>query len=74
MSVSPAHFVAIWQSANSVEEVAAATGMLPGSASGRASSYRRKGIRLKIMKRDDPKKLDVNQLNRIVDASESSST
>lgn len=45
--VSAEDFVKVWQSAENVDEVVAATGLTRGSACVRASRYRKMGIALK---------------------------
>ena len=50
-SVSPRDFVVAWQTSETVEQVASATGMTVTAASRRASSYRKRGVSLKLFRR-----------------------
>jgi hypothetical protein len=50
-SVSPHDFVVAWQTGETVEDVAEATGMTVTAASRRASSYRKRGVSLKLFRR-----------------------
>ena len=50
-SVSPRDFVVAWQTGETIQEVAEATGMTETAASRRASSYRKRGVSLKLFRR-----------------------
>ncbi len=58
--------IAIWQTSNSVKEVAEKTGMPEPIVHARASNYRQAGIKLKKMPRKNRKGLDVERLNKLI--------
>lgn len=68
--VTAEEFVKVWSSSNSIGEVAQRLHMPEEIASSRASGYRSAGVKLKHMPRADRRKLDVAELNRIVDSLE----
>lgn len=60
-------FIAAWQTADSLEEVADITGIPKPVCSARASKYRGDGIKLKRMSRRSSRALDVDSLNRLIE-------
>jgi len=70
--LTPETFVTVWQLSESLDEFCERTGMKRNSAAVRASSYRKKGVALKKMKRGagGRKPLDVQLLNQLISASE----
>ena len=64
-SVAPETFVEVWNSSTSTNEVAERTGMPKNICQARAAVYRRKGVDLKKMDRANPRRLDVEKLNRL---------
>lgn len=77
--ISAEEFVKVWQASEDVGEVANKLEMPMKTCHTRASNYRRKGIKLKLMKRGPKKgryfgaagkKLDVEALNHICEGGE----
>lgn len=69
--LTPETFVTVWQLSESLDEFCERTGMKRNSAAVRASTYRKKGVALKKMKRGagGRKPLNVELLNQLVAAS-----
>lgn len=65
MSVSAEEFVKIWQSSESVAQVADQAKMRIIACHVRAANYRRIGVKLKKMKPKGRPKLDVAALNKL---------
>jgi len=63
--VSQAEFIRVWDTSNSVAEVAEITGLAPSSAQQRAGKYRTQGIPLKKMARGG-KRIDVDAANKLL--------
>lgn len=66
-NVTPEQFITTWQTSETAQEVADKLGMPKAIVLARASSYRSDGIKLKKMKRDSKKALDVDALNRLIE-------
>jgi hypothetical protein len=67
-SVSPDEFVAAWTDSATTAEVAKRLAMPRQVVLARASAYRRRGVRLKPLKRLNPRRLDVERLNQLAAA------
>src|ERR1700690_1178724 len=65
--VSPAEFVEIWQSSQSTGEVVKRTGMPKRSVNARASTYRKKGVKLKEHEVTSKRRFDIDELNRLAE-------
>lgn len=65
--VSAEQFVQTWQECETAQEVAVKLGMPKAIVHARASSYRSDGIRLKKMRRESRRALDIEGLNRLVE-------
>jgi hypothetical protein len=65
--VTPAQFVAIWQTSETVQEVSDKLKMPEPIILARACSYRKAGVRLKKLKRKRKPGVDVDALNRLID-------
>lgn len=66
-NVSPADFVVAWESSETVSEVSDRLGMPKPIVLARASGYRKDGVRLKKLRRESKKALDIDELNRLVE-------
>jgi hypothetical protein len=66
--VSPEQFIVAWQSSDTAAEVATKLTMPLGIVHARASNYRTAGVRLKPMPRRPDGKMDVEALNRLIEA------
>lgn len=64
-SISPEKFVEIWSKADSVDAVIKETKMPKNAVYSRVTSYRTKGIQLKVMKRPS-RRMNIAALNEIV--------
>jgi hypothetical protein len=64
--VSPNDFVIAWEAASSVRELALKLGMSPRAVAARANFYRRRGVRLKRLKLQTSRRLNVEELNRVI--------
>jgi transposase len=64
--VTPDKFIQAWQAANNVAEVAAQLGIPKSIVYSRASTYRKRGINIKKMKRN-PMSLDAYRLNQLIE-------
>jgi hypothetical protein len=73
-NVSPEDFVRAWQSSKTAQEVAAKLAMPKPLVHARASNYRRIGVRLKLLGRGNPKRLDVQALNKLIQQTEETGT
>ena len=65
-NVSAEDFILAWQSSNTAEEVAAKVGMPRPLVHARACTYRSMGVRLKMLARVNPRRLDVEALNKLI--------
>lgn len=65
IDVTPEDFVRAWQTAKSVEDVAAILGCTVNAASQRARQYRRQGVKLRRMPAKPP--IEVNRLNELIE-------
>jgi hypothetical protein len=63
--VSAEEFVAVWQNAETMDEVTEALEMKSGTAQVRASTYRKKGVNLKKFPKGG-KSFDVDSLNALI--------
>ncbi len=63
--VCPDDFVVAWQNSDSADEVAAKLSMSKTNVLSRACNYRSCGVNLKVMKRNDSRKLDTEHLNSL---------
>lgn len=66
-TLTPLEFVRVWQASDTLADFCAATGMRHASASQRAWSFRRRGIRLKPMPRASTA-LDIEALARLAES------
>ena len=66
--VSVEAFVRVWQAGDSAKDVSEKLGLPLPLVTCRVWTYRRRGIRLKKMPRRNPRKLDVEILNRLAEA------
>ena len=64
-NVSASDFVRAWESSTDAAEVAAKVGMPRPLVNARAADYRRMGVKLKKLKRSNPRRLDVEALNKL---------
>lgn len=64
--VSAEQFIMTWQNSESAAEVSEKTGIPIPIVHARASLYRRKGVKLKKMKRSSDRGLDVDALNLLI--------
>lgn len=67
-SASPEEFIACWQQADSVNEVAMTLNMTTSGVTSRASLYRKKGIPLKTFDRRGSEPLDWNRLAKLAES------
>jgi len=67
-NVKANEFVWAWQTSETAAEVAERLGMPRPIVYARASSYRKRGVRLKKLKRSSPRGLNTDALNRLADA------
>ena len=65
--VQAERFIEIWQRAANSDEVAKELGMPKEIVHSRAAGYRRKGVRLKKMTRRATNKLNIQELNRLIE-------
>jgi hypothetical protein len=65
-AVSPEQFVRTWQTSQTAQEVADKLGMPKPIVLARASGYRKEGIKLKKLRRESRRGLDVDALNRLI--------
>ena len=66
--VSVESFVRTWQSSTSASEASERLGLPVPLVTCRVWTYRRRGIKLKTMPRRNPRKLDIEGLNRLAEA------
>ncbi len=66
--VSDTSFCTTWQTSNSAGEVANRLNMPKNIVLARSAVYRKKGVDLKKMPRQNPRKLDVQKLNEEIHA------
>lgn len=64
--VSSEDFVKTWQSSNTAQEVSEKLKMPKSIVLARSAGYRKAGVKLKKMERNNPRKLDVSALNTLV--------
>src|SRR5579872_6842167 len=62
-NVSPEDFVKAWQLSNSAAEAAEKLKMPKNAVLSRVASYRKKGVVLKVMSKENPNKLNIEKLN-----------
>lgn len=67
-NIKPEDFCRAWQTSDSPQEVAEKLGMPKAIVLARASAYRSDGVNLKKMKRRSRRTLDIEGLNRLVEA------
>lgn len=66
-SVTPEEFIEVWQTSDSAEAVAQKLKMPKPIVHARVSTYRSAGVKLKKMKRKANRKLNVEELNALID-------
>lgn len=64
--VTPEQFVKVWEASETAEEAAEKLKMPKGIAAARASTYRQLGVKLKKMKRNYKRAIDVSGLNALI--------
>jgi hypothetical protein len=64
-AVTPEEFVAAWSACETTSEVAIRLSMPKNIVLARASTYRKRGVRLKTMKRVNIRRLDIDRLNEL---------
>lgn len=64
-NVSSTEFVQAWEEANSAQEVSDKLDMPKNIVLARSAVYRKRGVKLKKMPRNNPRKLDVDFLNSL---------
>ncbi len=70
-NVSPEDFIRAWQSSETAQEVADKLKMPKAIVLARASKYRQDGVKLKKVKKRHKRKLDVAELNKMIEQLES---
>lgn len=66
-NVSDAQFVEAWQTSKSAQEAADKLHMPKNIVLARSAVYRKRGIQLKKMERKNPRRLDVEKLNKQIE-------
>lgn len=66
-SVTPEEFIKAWQESETAQEVADKLGMPKPIVLARASAYRGEGVKLKKMRRENKRALDIDGLNRLIE-------
>jgi len=67
-NVSDEQFVEAWQTSRSAAACAEKLGMPKNIVLARSAVYRKRGIQLKKMERKNPRRLDVDKLNRKIES------
>ena len=66
-NVTPEKFIEVWESSETAQEVADRLGMPKPIVLARASTYRSLKIKLKKMKRESKRALNVDECNRLIE-------
>jgi hypothetical protein len=65
--VTDEQFVKAWSESNSAQEVADKLGMPKNIVLARSATWRNRGVKLKRMERKNPRRLDVDKLNGLIE-------